>query len=367
MAAEKNGFVYIYISNESNNLVYFDNLLIIDDKGPILEESHYYPYGLKMAGISSSLLPMAGGSTRFGFQGSFAESVGDLGINENEFDLRHYNPQIGRWTGSDPYDEFASPYVGMGNNPVNTVDPDGGDTFDLNDIAPSFLNQGLRAVEGFLAGAVIGAVTSHGQNWLNGGLIGAGATLIGTNVNWGKVGGALDDAGKWIEDLTFNRTADLYILNNTAQAFHMGNRNEATAVKSKSGFEYVSVTGADAKDGTADFIHLKPLSIAVDPDELNKEFHMDNLAEGMDWLKKHYNRMVSTKITKAQGRKVIKGMIDFAKSGPYKTLTRNCADAVLQGLKLAKIYNGIPGIAIPNVIYLKLRFYLPIYKTELGF
>lgn len=145
---------------------------------------------------------MAGGSTHYSFQGSFAESIGDLGINKNEFDLRHYNPQIGRWTGSDPYDEFASPYVGMGNNPVNTVDPDGGDILGiLGEGASGFLNQAFNAAEGFVAGAAIGTLTSHCQNWLNGGLIGAGATLIGINVNWGNVGNALSGAGNWMEEL----------------------------------------------------------------------------------------------------------------------------------------------------------------------
>jgi hypothetical protein len=47
-----------------------------------------------------------------------------LGLND--FDLRTYDPQIGRWLQQDPYDQFASPYVGMGNDPVNMVDEDGG-------------------------------------------------------------------------------------------------------------------------------------------------------------------------------------------------------------------------------------------------
>ncbi len=51
--APKNGYAYIYVSNESDEMVYFDNLQVSQVHGQILEENHYYAYGLKIAGISS--------------------------------------------------------------------------------------------------------------------------------------------------------------------------------------------------------------------------------------------------------------------------------------------------------------------------
>ena len=36
-----------------------------------------------------------------------------------------YDPVIGRWTTIDPERQYASPYLGMGNNPISGVDPDG--------------------------------------------------------------------------------------------------------------------------------------------------------------------------------------------------------------------------------------------------
>jgi len=58
------------------------------------------------------------------YQGAFA--LLDEDIQWTDFPLRNYDAQIGRWVQQDPYQQFASPYVGMGNDPVNLVDPSGG-------------------------------------------------------------------------------------------------------------------------------------------------------------------------------------------------------------------------------------------------
>ncbi len=124
----QNGYAYVFLSNATENMfVYFDNFKVNHTRGRIVEENHYYPFGLKIAGISSNKLgsPENGHlQNRFGYQGTFAEE--DEYTGWNEFELRNYDPQTGRWTGVDPYDEFASPYLGMGNNPISTIDPDGG-------------------------------------------------------------------------------------------------------------------------------------------------------------------------------------------------------------------------------------------------
>ena len=92
------------------------------DRGRIIEENHYYASGLKIAAISSKAYGAP--NNNYLYQGDFSEFDDDLGWND--FELRSYDPQIGRFLQNDPYDQFASGYVGMGNDPVNSIDPSGG-------------------------------------------------------------------------------------------------------------------------------------------------------------------------------------------------------------------------------------------------
>ncbi|MBO9566384.1 MAG: RHS repeat-associated core domain-containing protein, partial [Niastella sp.] len=139
-----NGYAYVYLSNESDWPVYFDDFFVTHERGAIIEESHYYAFGLKMTGISAKAFNKP--STRYGFQGIYSEQDEETGYNE--FKLRTYDPQISRWLQVDPYDEFANPYTGMGNNPINNVDIDGGGIFDG------------AGIYGFMAGAALGSISA---------------------------------------------------------------------------------------------------------------------------------------------------------------------------------------------------------------
>jgi uncharacterized protein (TIGR02594 family) len=80
----------------------------------------YYPFG--------ELLPSRNSlNYRYAFQGQEL----DTETNMEAFQLRLWDGRIGRWLSPDPMGQYASPYLGMGNNPVSMIDPDGGQTDDF--------------------------------------------------------------------------------------------------------------------------------------------------------------------------------------------------------------------------------------------
>ena len=68
------------------------------------------------------------------------------------FELRLWDGRLGRWLTVDPYGEFHSPYVGMGNNPVNLTDPDGGSTSGPGDPPKGFFGRLFSSIGNFFSG-----------------------------------------------------------------------------------------------------------------------------------------------------------------------------------------------------------------------
>ncbi len=83
----------------------------------------YYPFGMPMPGRNII------GDYRYSFQGQEK----DAETNKEAFQLRLWDNRIGRWLTTDPFGEFSSPYLGMGNNLISLTDPDGGMTQDCCD------------------------------------------------------------------------------------------------------------------------------------------------------------------------------------------------------------------------------------------
>jgi RHS repeat-associated protein len=116
------GSIYIWVSNESGNTrVWFDDLKVSRSTSIVVQATDYGVWGDVLREQQSE-----DRAYKFGYQGQFAERDEQTGWNH--FELREYNPIIGRWTATDPYGQYWSLYIGMGNNPVSGVDSDGGFT-----------------------------------------------------------------------------------------------------------------------------------------------------------------------------------------------------------------------------------------------
>lgn len=134
----RNGYAYVYFSNESNEMVYFDNFMLMHERGPLLEETHYYPYGLTMQGISSKAVRSIENKYKFnkGSELQNEEFSDGSGLELYSTQYRNLDPQMGRFWQLDPKPDCdQSMYSAMKNNPILINDPLGDTIVPLH--APS--------------------------------------------------------------------------------------------------------------------------------------------------------------------------------------------------------------------------------------
>ena len=136
VSISRNGYLYVYCSNESNQDVFFDNLQVIHTRGPLLEETHYYPFGLTMSGISSKAAGKLENKIKFQKQEFQHNEFSDgSGLDMYEFKYRFDDPQTGRFWSIDPLAEkyvYNSTYAFSENKVTSHVELEGLESESIN-------------------------------------------------------------------------------------------------------------------------------------------------------------------------------------------------------------------------------------------
>ncbi len=116
------GYVIVYVDNQTiGKDVWFDDVQVLHYNTRVLEENHYYPFGLTIA-------TTAAGITEQPLKYNGKELEKSFGLEQYDFGARIYDPQIGRWQSVDPLAEYMrrhSPYNYAFNNPIRFIDKDG--------------------------------------------------------------------------------------------------------------------------------------------------------------------------------------------------------------------------------------------------
>jgi RHS repeat-associated protein len=115
MVADKNedGFIQVSESDLGGSPGYTE----------ILQENHYYAFGLNMEGPWHTPVAPEDKVNRYQYNGK--ELNDDIGLGWYSYGAREYDPVIGRFTGIDPMAEsfsFQTPYAYAANNPISKID-----------------------------------------------------------------------------------------------------------------------------------------------------------------------------------------------------------------------------------------------------
>ena len=130
MIMKEAGFLEIFVNNDAQTPVYYDNLRVVMRGGNVMEVNAYYPFGMIIPNLST-WLTYPNEENYYKYNGK--ELQKDLNLNWLDYGARMYDPVVARWQGTDPMAEWFyswSPYAYCLNNPIRYIDPDGREIVD---------------------------------------------------------------------------------------------------------------------------------------------------------------------------------------------------------------------------------------------
>ena len=101
--------------------------IVATDQNNVLERNDYQPFGKRWVTPS---LPVSDNRDRFNGK----EDQAFAGLPFSDYGARCYNKLNGRWLSQDPLQQYHSPYVFCGNNPIRLVDLDGMEARDSTSV-----------------------------------------------------------------------------------------------------------------------------------------------------------------------------------------------------------------------------------------
>lgn len=138
---------------------------------PMTSYADYYPFGEKLPSRNSTI------NYRFAFQGQELDS--ETGMEA--FQLRLWDGRLGRWLTTDPYNAFYSPYLGLNNNPISSIDPDGGIPINvITGIIGAVVNAGVNVYQQYQNGQLD---WKSGKTWSRIGVAAGGGFVAGFSGN----------------------------------------------------------------------------------------------------------------------------------------------------------------------------------------
>jgi len=208
------GYVEAFLVNETSENVWFDDFTVETTLSPVIQETHYDPWGLEMTGLGYQREGVK--ENRYLYNGK--ELLNDHNLNLYDFGARLYDPVLGRWMTVDPMADHPkqiemSPYSAMWNNPIRYKDPDGRcpeceeNVIDPTDGQSYTSTGGAEYTFGNgewtrLGGTLDEHVVTHSRS--------EGSDFGGNNPSLGDIGTGLGLTGEGMWLLGENRSTSLY-------------------------------------------------------------------------------------------------------------------------------------------------------------